>query len=52
MDTRSAVELWEERAAIREYCGGLSRERAEYLAGKDVKRILGQLPVEVYDMIA
>ncbi len=28
--------LWDERAAIREYCGGLPRERAEALALADI----------------
>ena len=33
-------ELWEERAAIREYLGGYSREEAELLAYEDVKELL------------
>lgn len=32
-------ELWEERAAIREYLGGYSREEAEQLAWQDVRDI-------------
>ncbi len=32
--------LYEERAAIREYLGGMSREEAEAAAREDVRRIL------------
>lgn len=38
------MELWNERAAIREHDGKMSRKRAEYLAAKDIQRILGELP--------
>lgn len=33
-------ELWEERAAIREYLGGYIRKQAELLAYEDVQQIL------------
>lgn len=33
------IELFNERAAIREYLGGYSREEAEKLAYEDVKQI-------------
>lgn len=33
-------ELWEERAAIREYLGGYTREQAELLAYEDVQQML------------
>ena len=33
-----ALELWAERAAIREYMGNLSRETAEFRATEDVRR--------------
>ena len=33
-------DLYEERAAIMEYHGGISRQRAERLAGEDVRRIM------------
>ena len=36
------IELWNERAAIREYDGGLDRERAEEAAYYDLRRIVGQ----------
>jgi hypothetical protein len=36
------IELWHERAAIREYDGGLDRERAEQAAYYDLRRIVGQ----------
>ena len=36
------IELWHERAAIREYDGGLDRERAEEAAYYDLRRIVGQ----------
>jgi hypothetical protein len=45
-------ERWEERAAIREYLGGFSRSRAEYLAAKDVKEIAGRVTDEILKRIA
>jgi hypothetical protein len=45
-------ERWEERAAIREYLGGFSRLRAEYLAAKDVKEIAGRVTDEILKRIA
>lgn len=36
------IDLWQERSAIREYDGGLDRERAEEAAYYDVRRIVGQ----------
>lgn len=44
MSDEDAIELWNERAAIREYLGGISRSRAEFLAAQDLKRILGVVP--------
>lgn len=38
-DTQRLTELFEERAAIREFDGGLSRVDAEILAREDVKRM-------------
>ena len=35
------IELFEERAAIRQFDGGLSREDAELLSREDVKRASG-----------
>jgi len=40
-------ELWEERAAIREYDGEESRQRSEYLAALDIKNIAGAVPDSV-----
>lgn len=51
MTEQEACELWEERAAIREYEGGFGRERAEYLAAMDLKRILGVIPDSVLLMV-
>ncbi|MEM9369105.1 MAG: hypothetical protein AAGD07_24220 [Planctomycetota bacterium] len=49
MDTETAIELWHERAAIREFDGGFEREQAEYLAVKDVERMAGkELPAVRY----
>lgn len=47
MESRSNDDVWElytERAAIREHDGGFSREHAEYVALRDVRSILGELP--------
>lgn len=37
-------ELFSERAAIRQYDGEVSREHAEFLALRDVRKIVGELP--------
>lgn len=34
------LELWEERAAIREYLGGYERKEAERLAWQDIRLIM------------
>jgi len=34
--TEDALEHWSERAAVREYCGGASREEADAMALGDV----------------
>ena len=44
MNDEELYQLWEERAAIREYDGGTRRARAEYLAAMDIKRIAGRIP--------
>ena len=44
MTDDEALELWSERAAGREYDGQTSRLQAEFLAAKDVRRIMGKLP--------
>ena len=41
-DAQRLTELFEERAAIREFDGGLNREDAETLAREDVKRMQEQ----------
>ena len=38
------LERFEERAAVREYDGNVSRSRAEYLAARDVKEEYGFVP--------
>jgi hypothetical protein len=46
-DFDPASDLWElfkERAAIRQYDGGASREHAEFLALRDVQKIRGEAP--------
>ena len=48
------IELWEERAAIREYDGGMTREAAEKAAYWDVKNMLGRavkMPEEIRDRV-
>ena len=44
------VELWEERAAVAEYDGGLSREKAEAQAANEIQRSLPdrKLPVRIW----
>ena len=37
-------ELWEERAAVRQYDGELSKEFAEYSAARDIRKIAGRIP--------
>jgi len=37
-DLSADLELFEERAAIREFCGGMTRADAEAAASEDVKR--------------
>ena len=44
LDHDATWELYTERAAIREHDGGLSRDHAEYLALRDVRKVLGELP--------
>lgn len=38
------LEMWNERAAIREYDAHTWRGRAEYLAARDVRQMLGFMP--------
>lgn len=40
-------ELWEERAAVRQYDGELSKEFAEYSAARDIRKIAGRIPRSV-----
>ena len=41
------TERWEERAAVREFDGGVSKAQAEFLAVRDVRRMFGRVPDEV-----
>jgi hypothetical protein len=48
------IELWEERAAIREFDGGMTREAAEKAAYWDVKNMLGRevkMPESIRDRV-
>ena len=48
------IELYDERAAIREHDGGMSREQAEEAAYYDLRRIVGQgvsVPVEIREKV-
>lgn len=49
MNEDDVIELFEERAAIREHDGKMDRQRAEYLALRDVRRISGTLPLWLVD---
>ena len=44
MDKSDILELFNERAAIREFDGKMKRDRAEYLALRDVRAKIGILP--------
>lgn len=41
------VEEWQERAAIREFDGGMDRQIAEKYAAKDIEKMYGFVPDEV-----
>lgn len=48
------IELWSERAAIREHDGGMSREEAEESAYYDWRKIVGpgvSVPVEIREKV-
>lgn len=51
MDDQELYMLWEERAAIREYDGGTRKERAEYLAALDIRKIAGRIPDAVLAIV-
>lgn len=51
MNEEELYQLWEERAAIREYDGGTRRERAEYLAALDIRKIAGRIPDAVLAIV-
>ena len=39
------IELWEERAAIMEFDGGMERKQAERAAYFDMRKLIGNVPV-------
>lgn len=47
------IELFNERAAVREYDGGMRRKEAEQAAYWDVKKLVGEvkLPREIFEVI-
>ena len=51
MSDEDYLELWAERAALREYYGQFSRRQAEYLAAKDIERAFGTMPDCVRDVV-
>lgn len=51
-DDVGLLELWEERAAIREYDGESNRETAEKMAAADLREMFGHVPRWLVDMIA
>ena len=51
MTDEELLELWNERAAIREYDGQLDRKRAEQRAVVDVRKIIGYAPQWLVDMV-
>jgi hypothetical protein len=44
-------ELWAERAAIREYEGGESRQKAEFSAAMEIKRQIGFIPESIQEVM-
>lgn len=51
MTNEELIEIFHERAAIREFDGGYDRARAEYLAAKDVRDEFGFIPREVLEIV-
>lgn len=49
--TAELLDIWNERAAIREHEGGQSVEQAEFNAAKDVERIVGEMPDVVREAV-
>ena len=47
MTEAELIEWFEERAAIREYCGGYDRQRANFLAARDLKKEFGTVPDKI-----
>ena len=51
MTDEELVEWWEERAAIREFCGGYDRQRANALAARDLKAAFGKVPQSIVNQV-
>lgn len=45
------VEEWQERAAIREFDGGMERQIAEKYAAKDIEKMYGFVPDTVREAV-
>jgi hypothetical protein len=45
------LEIWEERAAIREFCGGESRVKAEFSAAMEIRRQIGFIPNAIREVM-
>ena len=50
-DHESMTEYWNERAAIREFCGGMEQSRAEFLAVRDTRKEFGECPSDIVDRV-
>lgn len=50
-DDRALIEFWHERAAIREYDGGYDRQRANFLAAREVRYYFGRVPQVIIDQV-
>ena len=50
-DHEGMAEFWNERAAIREFCGGMDRAKAEFLAVRDTRKEFGECPAEIVDRV-
>jgi hypothetical protein len=51
IDEASLLEEWNERAAIREFDAKQTRQRADFLALIEVKRMYGWFPIELEQLI-
>ena len=49
---KELVEWWEERAAVREFDGGMGRQRANFLAARELRDLFGFVPQSIANRIS